>query len=75
MVDIKMTKQEYLYIKLVSNGDWFDWHDVPYQVEDFDRWREQGFAERGRDMQDLDWRIRVSGWRLTHKAHNFFGKD
>ena len=71
-----MTKQEYLFIKLISGGEWFDWHKIRYTTRDFELWHKQGFMERAADMhysvRDKQG-LSVGDWRLTPQAHNLLG--
>jgi hypothetical protein len=72
-----MTKQEYLFIKLFSNGDWFDWVHVNYTTDQFHTWRMQGFMVRMADLpvDEQPMGVRVTHWKLTPQAHNLLGKQ
>ena len=72
-----MTRQEYLFIKLISNNDWFDWQDIEYTATQFHTWQEQGFIQTVIDMPRLErpQGVDVTYRRLTPQAHNLLGKQ
>jgi len=61
-----MTREQYLYLLLISGMGWFNWHDLPYHVYEFEQWRREGMVTQDKSNP--------SQWKLTDLAREVLGR-